>query len=97
LLTAHSVFGKKPNTFAIRDQVIKKPFFGSVPKSHTQMGSLIVKNASEILTLGDLNHSKLNQISLSGVKCVCSSLGMVNELNEKLSISSVYQCGCTEP
>jgi hypothetical protein len=45
--TAHSVCGKKPKTFEIRGQMIKNGFFGSVPKSLTQIGSLSVKNASE--------------------------------------------------
>jgi hypothetical protein len=39
---------QNPKTFEIRGQKTKKNgFFGPVPKSHTQMGSLSAKNASE--------------------------------------------------
>jgi hypothetical protein len=47
LFTAHSVCGKKPKTIKIRGQLIKNSIFSPVPKSHTQMGSLSAKNASE--------------------------------------------------
>jgi hypothetical protein len=49
--TSHSVCGKKTKTCEIRGQMIKNGFFGSVPKSATQMGSLSVKNASEKCTV----------------------------------------------
>ncbi len=48
LFTAHSVCGKKPKTIKIRGQSIKIRFFSPVPNSHTQMGSLMAKNSSEI-------------------------------------------------
>jgi hypothetical protein len=38
---------KKQKTFEIRGQLIKTSIFVPVPKSHTQMGSLSVKKASE--------------------------------------------------
>jgi hypothetical protein len=40
--TAH-----KPKTFELRGLSIKNIYFFTVPNSHTQMGSLSLKNASE--------------------------------------------------
>jgi hypothetical protein len=43
VIYAQSACGKKPKTTEIRGEVIKKSFFGSVPKSRTQKGSFSVK------------------------------------------------------
>jgi hypothetical protein len=51
---------KNQKTFEIKGQLIKTSIFVPVPKSHTQMGSLSVKNASEKFSrLGTFNKLSL--------------------------------------
>ncbi len=54
--TELSACGKKPKFIEMRTKIINKPFFGLVPKLHSQMSSLSVKSASEKFSrLGTFN------------------------------------------